>query len=53
MLIIPEDILFKHVMANNVQYGSDKKPFLIIKWEVLLVLIDLIGLITSTDYKSI
>ena len=27
MLIIPEDILFKHVTANNVQYGSDRKPF--------------------------
>ena len=27
MLIIPEDILFKHVTASNVQYGSDRKPF--------------------------
>ena len=27
MLIIPEDILFKHVTANDVQYGSDRKPF--------------------------
>ena len=27
MLIIPEAILFKNVMANNVQYGSDRKPF--------------------------
>ena len=22
MVIIPNDILFKHVMANNVQYGN-------------------------------
>ena len=28
MLIIPEDILFKHTTANNVQ-----EAFLIIKWE--------------------
>ena len=27
MLLIPEDILFKHVTANNLQYGSDRKPF--------------------------
>ena len=27
MLIIPEDILFKHVIANNIQYVSDRKPF--------------------------
>ena len=27
MLIIPKDILFKHETANNVQYGSDRKPF--------------------------
>ena len=27
MLIIPEDILFKYATANNVQYGSDRKPF--------------------------
>ena len=27
MLIIPEDILFKHVTAGNVQYGSDRKLF--------------------------
>ena len=27
MLIIPEDILFKHATANNVQYGSDREPF--------------------------
>ena len=27
MLIIPEDILFKHATANNVQYASDRKPF--------------------------
>ena len=27
MLIIPEDILFKHVISSNVQYVSDRKPF--------------------------
>ena len=27
MLIIQEDILFKHVTASNVRYGSDRKPF--------------------------
>ena len=27
MLIIPEDIHFKHVSANNVKYGSDRKHF--------------------------
>ena len=27
MLIIPEDILFKHATVNNVQYVSDRKPF--------------------------
>ena len=47
MLIIPEDILFKHMMTNNVQYGG----FLIIKWEEFPVLIDLIGLITSADFN--
>ena len=26
IMIIPNDILFKHVAANNVQYGSDMKP---------------------------
>ena len=52
MLIIPEDILFKHVMANNVQYGSIG-TFLIIKWEEFPVLIDLIGLITSTDFNRL
>ena len=26
MLIIPKDILFKHVTANSVQYGTDRKP---------------------------
>ena len=25
--IIPEDILFKHATANNVQYGDDRTPF--------------------------
>ena len=44
-IIIPEDILFKHVQANNVQYLNDRKPFLIIKWEEFPVLSDLIGLI--------
>ena len=27
MLIISEDILFKHVTANNIRYGSDRKPY--------------------------
>ena len=27
MLIIPEDVLFKHATANNAQYVSDMKPF--------------------------
>ena len=49
MLIIPEDILFKHMMTNNVQYGG----FLIIKWEEFPVLIDLIGLITSADFNRL
>ena len=51
MLNIPKDILFKHATANNVQYGSDIKPFLSIKWEEFPSLIDLIGLITSTDFN--
>ena len=25
MLIIPKEILFKHVTATNVQYGTDRK----------------------------
>ena len=53
MLIIPKDILFKHVSANNVQYRSDRKPFLVIKWEEFPELIDLIGLITSTDFNRL
>ena len=49
MLIIPEDILFKHATANNVQ-----EAFLIIKLEYFPALLDLIGLITSIDdYQSI
>ena len=27
MLIIPKDIVFKHATANDVQCGSDGKPF--------------------------
>ena len=53
MLIIPEDVLFKHATVNNVHYGSDMEAFLIIKWEVFPVLIDLIGLITSTDFNRL
>ena len=53
MLIIHKDIHFKHATANNVQYGSDKKPFLIIKWEEFPALIDLIGLITSADFNRL
>ena len=50
ILIIPEDILFKHVMANNVQYRSDRKPF-DHQWEGFPALIDLIGLITAADFN--
>ena len=53
MLVLPEDILFKHATANNV---SDRKPFcqfLIIKWEGFSPLIDLIGLITFADFNQL
>ena len=53
MLIIPKDILFKHAKTNNVQYGSDRKPFVIIKWEEIPVLIHLIGPLILIDYQSI
>ena len=46
ILIIPEDILFKH--ATEWQ-----EAFLIIKWEEFPALIDLIGLITSTDFNQL
>ena len=46
MLIIPKDIVFKHA---TVQYVSDRKP-LDLKWEEFPVLINLIDLITSTDF---
>ena len=45
MLIISEDILFKHATTNN----EVTETFLIIKWVEFPALIDLIGLITSTD----
>ena len=50
MLIIPKDILFKHATANNVQYLSDRKPFDHQMGGVSCI-IDLIGLITSTDFN--
>ena len=50
MQIIPEEILFKHVTANNVQYG---RAFLMIKWEEFPVLIDLIGLNTFADFNRL
>ena len=50
MLIIPKDVLFKHVTVNNVQFVSDRKPFLIIKWEEFPVLI---VLHTSADFNQI
>ena len=53
MLIIPKDILFKHVTVNNVQFVSDRKPFLIIKWEEFPVLIELIALNTSADFNQL
>ena len=53
MLIIPKDVLFKHVTVNNVQFVSDRKPFLIIKWEEFPVLIELIVLHTSADFNQI
>ena len=46
MLIIPKDILFKHATANNVQYGNDRK-------REFPALIDLIGLITPTDFNRL
>ena len=45
--IIPKYVLFKAATANNVQYVSDRKPF----W--VPVLIDLIGLIISTDFNPL
>ena len=45
---MPKDINFNNAKANNVQYGSDTKP-----WEEFPVLIDLIGLITSTDFNRL
>ena len=50
MLIISKCILFKHATANNVEYGSDRKPFWSSKGRTL---IDLIGLIISTDFNQL
>ena len=52
ILIIPKDILFKHATANNVQYGSNRKP---VDHQMggVPVLIDLIGVITSTDFNRL
>ena len=49
MLIISEDILFKHATTNN----EVTETFLIIKWVEFPALIDLIGLITSTDVNRL
>ena len=47
-----EDMLFKHATANNIQYVSDRKPFDPQMGE-FPALIDLIGLITSTDFNQL
>ena len=49
MLIIPEDILFKHVISSNVQYVGDRNPYH--QMGDFPVLMYLIGLITSTDFN--
>ena len=52
MLIILEDILFKHVTANNVQYVSDRKPFFDLQMGgVSCIKLLLIDLITSVDFN--
>ena len=50
MLVILKDILFNH--AIRIMYNMEvHEDFLIIKWEKLPALIDLIiGLITSIDF---
>ena len=50
MLIIPKHVLFEHATVN--MYNLEV-TFLIIKWEEFPVLIDLIGLITSTDFNRL
>ena len=50
MLVIPEDILFKHATANNVS------AFLSVfdhQWEAFSPLIDLIGLITFAYFNQL
>ena len=49
MLIIPNGVPFKHVTANIVQYVSDRKLF----DHQMGGVIDLIGLITSTDFNQL
>ena len=51
MLIIPEDVLFKHVMENNV-YNMEVTVSLF-DHQMGVVSIDFIGLITSADFNRL